>query len=116
VDLTTENSPKALHPYLKEINSLHRVYVRVMDIKRRRDSIHGIELVRNYAYVVWAYVRDIWFNCTTAAQLFKERAREGTFTARLKRYRKGDDKEKAALAEFLCDHWLDQDDPSGDHC
>jgi hypothetical protein len=116
MDLTTDNSPKALHPYLKEINSLHRVYVRVMELKRRRDSIHGIELVKDYVYVGWAFARDVWFNYTTAARLFKEPAQEGTFTARLKRYRKGQDKEKAALAEFLCDKWLDQDDPSGDHC
>jgi hypothetical protein len=116
MDLTTENSPKALHPYLKEINSLHRVYMRVMDLKRRRDSIHGTELMIDYAYVAWAYVRDVWFNCTTAARLFKEPAREWTFTARLKRYRQGTDKAKAALAEYLCDEWLDKDDPSGNHC
>ena len=116
MNLTVENSPKPLHPYLEEINSLYRVYVRVMDLKRRRDTIQGIELAPDYAYVAVAYLCDIWFNWTTGVKIFNDRARELMFTARLKRYRLGDDKAKAAIAEFLCDEWLDEVDPSGDHC
>jgi hypothetical protein len=116
MNLTVENSPKALHPYLVEINSLYRVYVRVMDLKRRRDTIRGVELALDYGYVAWAYGRDVWFNLTTGTRIFNDPARELMFTARLKRYRLGHDQAKAALAEFLCDEWLDEVDPDGDHC
>lgn len=113
--LTTENTPAPLHLYLKELNALYRIYVRVMDLKRRRAEISGAELALDWLYVVYAYWRDVWFNLTTAARIFGEPAQELTFTARLKRYRQGND-EKAALAEFLCDQVLDEPDPSGNHC
>ena len=89
-----------------------------MDLKRRRGELKGLGLVRAWSYVVYAYTRDVWFNFTTASEIFNDPARfdRMTFTARLKGYRQGPGGEKAAIAEFLCDHWLDQEDPAGDHC
>ena len=118
MELTRENSPSLLHPYLEEINSLYQVYIKTMELKRRRDELGGIELIKAWAYVSYAYARDIWFNLTTASWMFRDAAQLSklTFTARLRGYRLGRDLSKAAIAEFLCDHWLDQADPSGDHC
>jgi hypothetical protein len=115
--LTKKNSPSLLHPYLDPINSLYQIYVRTMQIKKNRDNLHSGWLVLAWVYVSYAYIRDIWFNMTTASQMFKDPFEWNrlTFTARLKGYRKGKG-EKAAIAAFLCDHWLDQEDPSGDHC
>ncbi len=114
--LTTQNSPAALHPWLKELNALYAIYAGVMALKRRRDQLHGRRRVGAYLYVAYGYVRDVWFNLTTASKIFNDRARELTVTARLKRYRKTGTKAQAALAEFLCDQVLDQADPDGEHC
>ena len=118
MELTRENSPSLLYPYLKEINSLYQIYLKAMELKRRRDELGGVELVAAWSYVGYAYVRDVCFNLTTASRMFRDAAQlpKLTFTARLRGYRLGRDLEKAAIAEFLCDHWLDQADPSGDHC
>lgn len=114
--LTKKNSPALLHPYLEEINSLYRVYVRVMDLKRARKDSGGMWRVKAWAYVLYGYVRDIVFNLTTASRIFNDSAQELTFTARLTRYRNGEDREKKAIAEWFCDTVLDKVDPSGDHC
>ena len=128
--LTVRNTPLLLHPYLREINALYAIYIRVMDYKRRRADLTWAELAVARVYVGYGYVRDVWFNRTTATRIFRDRPRELTFTARLKRYRAsvlripGDvfrpatptEQEHAAIAEFLCDKWLDQADPDGNHC
>jgi hypothetical protein len=117
VELNVKNTPfEALLPYLDSINNLYRVYVKVMQIKKNRDNLHAGWRVVAWIYVTYGYIRDIWFNLTTASKIFNDSAQELTFTARLKRYRKEGDKEQEAIAEFLCDQWLDQVDPSGDHC
>ena len=118
MNLTQDNSPELLHPYLEAINSLYAVYIHTMQIKEKRDNLHAGELIAAWIYVIYAYSRDVWFNMTVANRIFKDRFTWNrlTFTARLKGYRKGTDLEKIAIAEFLCDQWLDQADPSGDHC
>lgn len=114
--LTEQNTPSQFHPYLIELNRLYEMYLLVMDLKRNRASLSWWELLDAYIFVSWAYLCDVWFNLTTASKLFKDGPRELTLTARLKRYRKGADKEKIALAEFICDSLLDQADPDGEHC
>lgn len=114
--LTITNCPSALHPWLDELNELYQMYLKAMDYKRRRAELSRLELARAWAYVAWAWWRDGWFNLTTAADIFDDPAQEWTFTARLKRYRKTGTPEQEALAEFLCDHILDQGDPDGNHC
>lgn len=117
--LTITNCPSALHPWLDELNELYQMYLKAMDYKRRRAELSRLELARAWAYVAWAWWRDGWFNLTTAADIFDDPAREWTFTARLKRYRRRPFEypaETVALAEFLCDQVLDQGDPDGNHC
>jgi hypothetical protein len=117
VDLNIQNTPfTALLPYLDEMNSLYHIYERVMELKRTRKELHPVMRAFAWIYVFYGYARDIGFNLFTASKIFNDRARELTFTARLKRYRRRGDKEQAAIAEFLCDQWLDMRDPSGDHC
>ena len=114
--LTTRNTPKVLHPYLDPINSLYNIYVRVMKIKKNRAKLNTFRTVKAWLYVFYGYARDMGFNWWTGTRIFKDLPREFTFTARLKRYRKGPDREKAGIAEFLCDTVLDAADPDGDHC
>ena len=96
--LTTDNAPAALHPWLEELNALYAIYVKVMDLKRRRDELHGRRRAGAWLYVGYGYARDVWFNLTTASKIFNDRARELTLTARFKRYRKTGTPEQAALA------------------
>lgn len=114
--LAPYNTPTPLHPWLDELNALYAIYVNVMDLKRRRDDLRGLGRVWAYLYVAYGYACDVWFNLTTASKIFNDCARELTLTARFKRYRKSGTPEQAALAEFLCDQFLDQADPDGDHC
>lgn len=117
MELNIKNTPfTALLPYLDQINSLYHVYERVMYLKRLRDELHPLTRAFAWVYVFYGYIRDIGFNLFVAPKIFGDRARELTLTARLKRYRKEGTGENAAIAEFLCDQWLDQRDPSGDHC
>lgn len=116
MNLTAQNTPAPLHPWLEELNSLYRVYLKVMVLKEQRDTLSHIELMGAWCYVGYGYVRDVWFNLTTASRIFNDRARELTLTARLIRYRHGTDQAKAAIAEYLCDQVLDQGDPDGNHC
>ena len=119
--LTVRNTPLLLHPYLPEINALYAIFIRVMDYKRRRADLTRAELVAAWIYTGYGYIRDVGFNLVTATRIFRDRPREFTFTARLKRYRVNPpatqtEQERAAIAEFLCDEWLDQADPDGNHC
>lgn len=115
--LDRNNSPEALHPYLDEINDLYAIYLQVMHIKSIRDQLKGREKIMAWLYVAYGYAKDIYFNLVTATRIFKDPPRELTFTARLKRYRKGNAFPwREAIAAFLCDAILDQGDPSGDHC
>jgi len=114
--LTTENSPSELHPWLSELNALYELYAQAMDYKRRRAELKGWDFVKAWAFVAYAYCKDIWFNLTTASEIFNDPAQEATVTARLKRYRKSGTPQQQALAEFLCDQVLDQGDPDGNHC
>ncbi len=119
--LASYNTPAPLHPWLDELNDLLAIYERVMDLKRRREALRWWRRPSAWAYVVYGYTRDVWFNVTVAADIFRDPARELTLTARLKRYRKTPlvtpaDRERAALAEFLCDQVLDKGDPDGNHC
>ena len=66
------------------------------------------ELVAAWVYVGYGYLRDVGFNLVTATRIFRDPPREITFTARMTRYRLGSNREHAAIAEFLCDEWLDQ--------
>jgi len=113
---TEQNMPKQLYPYLGGLNSLYALYVQVMDLKRRKEQLDRWETFKAWGFVAYAYARDIAFNLVTGTRIFKDAPQEFTFTARLKRYRLGQDKEKIAIAELLCDQYLDQVDPSGDHC
>ena len=116
MNLTKKNTPTQLHPYLDQINSLYEIYLNVMWLKKNRDKLSTFKTFTAWLYVFYGYLRDVGFNLWTGTKIFKDPPREFTFTARLKRYRNGNDKEKAAMAEFLCDSWLDQGDPDGDHC
>lgn len=112
---TRKNTPKLLHPYLDELNHLYDLYFKVMDLKRSRDLLTKWERLKAYPFVLYAYYMDIRFNLFTATKMFKDRPKELTFTARLKRYRTGT-KEQQGISELLCDTYLDKVDPSGDHC
>ena len=114
--LNTKNTPAELHPYLFELNELYLIYLRVMEFKRDRDLLNTRQLAGAWIYVGYGYLRDVLFNAFTATRIFRDMPHEFTFTARLKRYRKGNDKKKQTIAEFLCDSVLDQGDPDGDHC
>ena len=115
--LDRNNSPEALHPYLDEINDLYDVYIQVMHLKKIRGELKGRKKIMAYLFFAYGYIKDIYFNLVTATRIFNDWPRELIFTARLKRYREGNDLLwREAIAEFLCDSVLDQGDPSGDHC
>ncbi|HXF44865.1 MAG TPA: hypothetical protein VNK91_01985 [Burkholderiaceae bacterium] len=95
------------------------LYRIVMWLKKRRDAIKARGRSWYWAAYLVAFVGvvlDIVYNVVVGTVMFADLPRELTFTARLKRYRRGPLIWRWRLATWFCARLLNPYDPSGDHC
>ena len=84
------------------------------DLRRRG----GLALLLAGLFVALAYLLDTAYQLTWGTLMFLDPPRELTFTARLKRYRRGGGYAvfQLRLADWFCETLLNPYDPSGKHC
>ena len=97
------------------------VYRVAMQLKRgaaRLKAAGGWKLALAYLFIALAYLLDLAYTLTVGTLLFLDPPRELTFTARLKRYRRGGGYAvfQLRLADWFCETLLNPYDPSGKHC
>lgn len=78
----------------------------------------GWKLWLAYLFIALAYLLDMAYTLIVGTILFLDPPRELTFTARLKRYRRGGGYAvfQLRLADWFCEKLLNPYDPSGKHC
>lgn len=97
-------------------------YRAAMWLKARRTRLRDRSPALYYlggAVVALGLVLDVLYNVVAGTILFLDPPRELTFTARLKRYRRGDrpvTSWRYRLATWICRELLNPHDPSGEHC
>jgi hypothetical protein len=95
------------------------LYLAAMNLKAHLATMGPVAKVHGYALVAVAITFDAFVNLAICTLLFADRPREWLLTARLKRYRRGEQYAgtwRARLAEWICSRLLDQFDPRGEHC
>ena len=96
---------------------LYWLYRGVMLLKAHEDDMPLWLLPFSYIFVGIGYVCDLLYNTLIASIEFRDWPHEGTFTARLKRYKYGLNVApwRRTKALRICAR-LDPYDPSGPHC
>jgi len=97
---------------------LWALYIMAMGLQPHLKTMHPIAKVHGYTLFLVAVVFDVVVNWTVASALFLDRPQELMLTRRLKRYHGPAyaGSWRAYLAEWICEHLLDQFDPRGKHC
>jgi hypothetical protein len=97
---------------------LWALYIMAMGLQPHLKTMHPIAKVHGCALFLLAAVFDVVVNWTVASALFLQLPQELMLTARLKRYHAPAyaGSWRAYLAEWICEHLLDQFDPRGKHC
>ena len=94
-------------------------YKGVMWLKAHKESLSLFELILAYIFVGIGYVLDVVYNIFVGSYKFKDAPREFTFTARLNRYKVGEDGWRKDQAISLCEDLNEYEDliedPEG-HC
>jgi hypothetical protein len=88
-------------------------YKGVMWLKNHKEGLSTFELAGAYIFVGIGYVLDVVYNIIIGSYKFKNLPREFTFTARLIRYKAGEDGWRKEQAISLC---KDLNEYSEGHC
>jgi hypothetical protein len=92
-------------------------FLAVMSLKRARDAgtLTGVAYAFGTPILLVGYAIDLFVNVTGCTLLFLDPPREGTMTARLKRYALQPGTWRFALTVWFATHFLDRFDPDGYH-
>jgi hypothetical protein len=93
-------------------------YLAVMALMPHRHNLHPIAKAHAYVLLGIGLALDALLNLVVGTLLFLDPPREWLLTLRLMRYLRNVHERawRRDLAEWLCDHLLDQFDPNGTHC
>lgn len=96
--------------------ALWLLFILSMSFKRAWPYMHPVAKVLAAPVLIVGAVVDAMVN-VLASLVFFDPPRELTLSHRLKRYNTDfADDWRAAIADWVCTHMLDQFDPDGDHC
>lgn len=95
--------------------ALWLLFILAMSFKRAWPQMGGIARAFAAPVIVLGFVWDTAVNVLATA-VFLDLPRELTLSHRLKRYHQGRRNWRWRIADWICEHWLDQFDPDGDHC
>lgn len=92
-------------------------YLAVMTLKRGRDArtLTGVGYAFAYPILIVGLLLDFFVNVFGCSILFFDLPREGTMTARLKRYAAQPGTWRFTMTVFIAKHFLDKFDPDGYH-
>ena len=95
------------------------LFVLVMGLYRvhLNKKLTGIRFALAFPWLAIGYTIDVLSNWTIATIVFWEFPREKLVTTRLKRWKRTrKDTKQKRLAAYICEHLLDEFDPTGKHC
>jgi hypothetical protein len=103
---------------LLSLYALWLFYLAVMNLYRaKKDStISKVALVLGYPILIVGVLLDLIVNVVIMSIVFLELPRELLVTQRLTRLIQSGFSWRANLAYWICHHFLNAFDPSGDHC
>lgn len=91
------------------------LYLAVMSLARHRHELKPVVKAHAYLLLAVAYPFDMVLNMVVGTLVFLSPPLELTLTGRLKRHQR-DGGWRGAAAAWVCDNFLDQFDPDGQHC
>lgn len=92
------------------------LYIAAMQLRDKINQLHAVAKVHAYVFGAVFLVFDVLVNLAFGTMIFLEPPQEFLLTSRLKRLKLHGNRWQKKAASWICEHLLNQFDPTGKHC